>query len=122
MKRDMDLVRLILLETERASTSFEIEKLVCDLYDMQVIAYHVEMLTAHGLLDAKINRAWGRDAVGGTIYALTWDGCDFLDAIREDKVWCKTKQVVKDTVGSTTLGVIKQTAITVATKLIESAI
>lgn len=122
MKRDMDLVRFILLETEKAPDSFEIEELVCDAYDMKTIAYHVDMLNSYGLIDAKLNKAWGGVVVSGTIYALTWDGCDYLDAIREDKVWKKTKQVIKDSVGSTTLGVIKQTAVMVATKFIELAI
>ena len=57
---------------------------------------------------------------GGTIEGLTWDGTDYLDAIRDGSVWAKTKKVVADAVGSTTMEVIKQTAVLVAVEMVKA--
>ena len=122
MKRDMDLVRHILIATEKAEEPLDIEEISKDgvRYSLPLVAYHVEMLDAHGLLDASLTKSWGDEVVGGTIKALTWDGCDYLDAIRDAGVWAKTKEVVKEAVGSTTMEVIKQAAVMVATSVIKA--
>ena len=122
MKRDMDLVRLILMETEKADAYIDIEQLACDRYPLQTIGYHVELMTARGLIDAELQKAWGGMVVNGTILALTWDGCDYLDAIRDEKVWARTKKAVKETVGDTTMDVIKSVASAVAFGLIQSSL
>ena len=57
---------------------------------------------------------------GGFVRALTWDGCDYLDAIRDDGVWAKTKKLVREAVGSTTMAVIKDAACMVATQAIRA--
>lgn len=59
MKRDMDLVRLILLEVEGADGPVNAGTIACDAYPLSTIAYHVELMQAHGLLDANITKAWG---------------------------------------------------------------
>ena len=120
MKRDMDLVRLILIEAEKADSCIGIESLVCDKYPLPVIGYHVELMSAHGLVDAKTSRDWGGNVVDGSIKALTWSGCDYLDAIRDDGVWRRTKAAVKEAVGDTTLSTIKEAASMVAIQLIKA--
>ena len=65
----------------------------------------------HGLVDV----SWdARDMNGGTIEltvaGITWDGQDYLDSIREPKVWGRVKKTLAGTVGSTTLDVVRQTA------------
>lgn len=122
MKRDIDLVRRILVETEKANKCIDIESLVCDKYPLPAIAYHVELMAAHGLLDAKVDKSWGGEATGGIIKGLTWDGCDYLDAIRDERVWSRTKRVVMEAVGDTTLSTIKQAASMVALQLIKASI
>ena len=122
MKRDMDLVRRILLETEKAESSFNAEQLVCDAYSFDEICYHVELMQAHGLIDAMIRKDWGGSAVICRIEALTWDGCDYLDAIRDNGIWAKTKKAIKDTVGSTTISAIKEIAVMVAVQAVKAAI
>lgn len=120
MKRDMDLVRRILIEAQKADQHIDIESLVCDKHPLPVMAYHVELMAVHGLLDAKVDKSWGGGSTGGTIEGLTWDGCDYLDAIRDDRVWSRTKKVVREAVGDTTLSTIKQAASMVAVQLIKA--
>lgn len=119
MKRDMDLVRKLLLETEKSEAPFDPtqNKTFIDYTD-DMLYYHVELLQGHNLLDAQIQRGFSGKVISCNIISLTWDGADYVDAIRESKVWDRTKRVVKEAVGSTTMGVIKEAAVMIAKKLI----
>ncbi|MBQ9005984.1 MAG: DUF2513 domain-containing protein [Atopobiaceae bacterium] len=119
MKRDMDLVRRILTVTEKAESAIDVNDLATDAHSMESVIYHVRMMEHHGLIDATVKFADDGCYVGW-VTALTWDGCDYLDAIRDESVWRKTKQVVKETVGSTTLDIIKETAKLVAMTAIKA--
>ena len=50
MKRDMDLVRLILLEIEKKYVSTAIFDLNIEGYDMATVAYHCKIMHEAGLL------------------------------------------------------------------------
>lgn len=113
MRRDMDLVRYILLKTEEAEGQIGYEDLVTDCWSAQEVAYHVEIMYLAGLLDATAMKDMNGTAVRGYVNGLTWDGQDYLDAIRNDTVWAKTKRLVKEKVGSTTMDIIKLVAIEV---------
>lgn len=54
------------------------------------------------------------------IFSMTWDGYDYLDAIRSPQVWNKAKEAITKAVGDTSLSVVKQTCAMVATGLIRS--
>ena len=71
MRRDMDLVRDILIKTADAEGSISIEAFVDEDRSMDLVAYHVEMMDAHNLIDAKVQREWGGHAIHGVITALT---------------------------------------------------
>jgi hypothetical protein len=79
-------------------------------------------MQANGLLDVSVEAEYGPEEDNYVIDGLTWDGHDYLEAIRDERVWTKTKSVIKNTVGSTTMGVIKTTATEVALAMIRSVI
>jgi hypothetical protein len=122
MKRDMDLVRKILLEVEEAEHPIKGEFFLSELYPKSVVFYHVKLMQANGLLDVSVEAEYGPEEDNYVIDGLTWDGHDYLEAIRDERVWTKTKSVIKNTVGSTTMGVIKTTATEVALAMIRSVI
>lgn len=119
MKRDMDLVRYILMEVEGAEDNVHVRDLVTESWSFELICYHLEMLVAHGLVDGHVFRNGVGHASDGVARALTWDGCDYLDAIRSDTVWAKTKRVIKEAAVSVTLSVIKDAASLVAMQAIK---
>jgi len=87
MKRNMNLVRKILLAAEGGgyqtvrSTSFE-------GYDESVVAEHMQMLREAGLIEANIaNYHESAGPARGIVQRLTWEGHEFLDATRSDTVW-----------------------------------
>ena len=120
MKRDMDLVRDILLKVEEAERALPVGA----FYDLRaskdVVDYHLELLIAHGFLDGTLHGSWGSRVVGGEIDGLTWDGQDFLEAVRDERVWRAVKKAVYEAVGSTTFDVVKATCSMVATSMIKS--
>lgn len=115
MVRDMDIVRSILLEVERIDPG-EGPSEVSSLpgVDELVFAGHVELLKEAGFVEAAVARANGVGAVAARADRLTWQGHDFLDAIRSDSVWSKTKSTVAATVGSASLEVVKAVAVSIA--------
>lgn len=106
MKRDLDLIREILLSIE----SYEPERIGF----IQIIspkgfsgtepqnAYHIRMLIDAGIVDAN-----GRPTMSlqYAINGLTMEGHDFLDAIRDASIWDATKSRVA-AVGSWTLDIV----------------
>ena len=122
MRRDMDLVRSILLQVEAADGSRESGELDFMGHTVEEVYYHIELMQQRGLIDATIKREWGGSVVYASIGGLTWDGQDFLDAMRDDRVWSRAKKAIKESVGSTTFGVIKDVCVNVATKMALSAV
>ena len=96
MKRDMDLVRKILLQIEEEHVSTAIFNLKIEGYDLPTVAYHCKIMNEAGLL-SHYSAKYGND----TIYAfqvggLTWEGNDYLDKVRDNSVWKKTKDAITD--------------------------
>jgi hypothetical protein len=89
MKRDMDLIRTILLEVEAAAPQPGWIDLEIVGYDPAVISEHVQLLADEGLIEAKDLSA--HDGFEFRPTRLTWKGHAFLDAARDETVWERTK-------------------------------
>ena len=114
MKRDMDLCRLILFKIEDEYKSTALSHLQIDGYDIEIIAYHCDLLFEAGLIKS-YKPTYASDKIYFfSVGALTWEGHDFLDKIRENTMWNRTKNRIKENALPMTLEVIK----TIATSLI----
>lgn len=82
MKRDMDLIRQILLESE----SQGMHEVKVPGYGQGIIGCHLEMMADGGLVRAVTQN------VAPRIICLTWDGHEFLDCIRNEHVWQRAKR------------------------------
>ncbi len=94
MKRDMDLIRELLLKLEALplqprDVAYIYSDLVpVDGYDERQIDYHLQLLEQAGLIDTG---GYGEGAGPGIAFSrLSWAGHDFLDAIRSPDVWDRT--------------------------------
>ena len=117
MKRDMDLVRLILLKIEEEYVSTALYNIEIDGYDKETIAYHCKILHEAGFVSD-----YGSQYADNALYSfgvgsLTWEGNEFLDKIRDNSFWHKTKEIKK----KKGLPMIVDTIKSVATALITSA-
>jgi hypothetical protein len=101
VKRDNDLIRSLLLEFEsadRATLIFPDYAGKDSIYSKR--HYHVQLLCDSGFLCRE----------GKSGYRISNSGHDFLDAMRDEGIWKKTKDTVAISGGNATLGFIKQIA------------
>jgi len=95
MKRDMDLVREILLYAEQHATPSNPCSVKIEGHSEEEVSYHLRLMRDAGLIDAR--------TPGGSIWAvlgLTWAGHELLDAARDDSRWSKAKKTLADKAGS----------------------
>lgn len=104
MKRDMDLVRRILLEIEE-SDEWRSGAITYEDVDDEVVSYHVMLLFEAGLIDAI-------DVSTNTLRwharSLTWHGHEFLDAARDDTRWILAKETISSKIGSLPFDILNQ--------------
>ena len=110
MKRDMDLCRLILFKIEDEYRSTALINLQIDGYDVETIAYHCDLLFEAGLIKSYKPTYASDEIYFFSVGALTWEGHDFLDKIRENSMWNRTKNNIKENALPMTLEVIKSVA------------
>jgi hypothetical protein len=101
VRRDDDLLRQILIDVENSDRSrLIVSKVISQTKEEQKFAYHVELLCDAGFMTS----------VSNTHYRMTNQGHDYLEAIRSETVWKKTKQGAAE-VGGMTLGMMKDLAV-----------
>jgi hypothetical protein len=133
MERDLDLYREILLAVEELHTPGEgairidrddgwkmVDQSQEDLrlspppglegVELPVVLRHVELLSEAGLLKipsegaARVGRSKQLHRI--TVYGITHEGHDFLDNVRDDTVWNRTKEKT----GQASLEIVKAVA------------
>jgi hypothetical protein len=109
VKRDLDLIRRILIATEEADDyTLSTGDLVDSQHDERSVARHVLLLEEAGLLEANLlaSREYG-GAMKGTIDRLTWAGHEFLAAARNDTLWTKAKRTIGEKVGGVPFEILR---------------
>ena len=97
MRRNMDLIRQLLLRMEgEASTQYDFN--VEDVDDLEEW-YNIDLLVQANLIRG-VEVHWAADGTGPYphtkgLVALTWEGHDFLDAVRNDSVWQQASEKAK---------------------------
>lgn len=122
MKRDMELCRKILFKIEKEYVDTALIDLKIDGYTTEEVADHCKLLYEAGLVsDYKSQYANGHIYIFN-VGSLTWEGHDFLDKIREDTVWHKTKEVITKKGLPMVLKVVESIASTIIASMTEGAI
>jgi hypothetical protein len=118
MKRDLDLIRHILLTVESSSEiPVPIDKIATSKYTIEEIAYNIVLLNDAGYVVLKNNPALSNPFEKFYIERMTMSGCDYLDNVRDPEIWAKTKQTISGVVKSAGLDLVKR----IAAGLIRSA-
>jgi Hypothetical protein (DUF2513) len=91
MKRDMDLIRSILLAFEKDESKRHGKRVIADLADDDQISMHLALLEDAGFLDTQIIRMGVGGASLHSGWRLTWEGHEFIEKIRDPEIWTKTK-------------------------------
>ena len=92
MKRDMELVREILLKVQ-ARTDLKPQRQIIEGRDDLIVERHIEMLYEAGLLEGLPHKSSQRPAAGAEIFItdMSWEGHDFLAALENENVWSKIR-------------------------------
>lgn len=110
MKRDMDLVREILINVEqivpaRGTRYFRPdESPFVEVADKDVLLAHLDLLIKAGLLEGDIIQ-YADGTASYRIDGMTWSGHDFLENVRDKTAWEKTKRTARKA-GSFSMDVI----------------
>ncbi|MFM4928560.1 DUF2513 domain-containing protein [Aeromonas veronii] len=130
MKRDWDTVRLILTKLEELPDSLSTLELLDfyddergnpdgDFYDLDNrISYHMALLIEDGLVVGTMDGHVSINARNFKAVRLTSAGHDFLDTIRNDTVWNKTKETFVSKGFDMSYETIKQVAIATLTSML----
>lgn len=116
MKRDLDLIRRILLMVESSNVGQKVtlEDFRGDFSErLSEVSAHVELLERAGYLDT-LEVQPEMSVVGPQEFFITkleWAGHDYLDAIRDEGIWKKTQHKLKSVGGSASLEIVKAVAI-----------
>ncbi len=113
MKRDLDLIKAMLLSMESDDNPFELSG-----YTREQIHYHMALLHDAGLI---ITENYYDTYISPSELVrtrITWVGHEFLDACRSESTWEKAKKIAFEKTGSITFEIVK----TVLTQLAKQAI
>jgi Hypothetical protein (DUF2513) len=111
VKRDLDLIRRILIAAEGIDPNEPyLPPTEFSDVDSAVLGEHFKLMTELDLVEASWSTAVNGVIVPIGIMRLKNPGHDFLAAIRNETIWEKTKVKIKDSVGTTTLELVKVVA------------
>ncbi len=91
--RDMDLVRGILLQIEESNFPLRSDDII-SLSDDKAAEKHylLRKMKAAGIITSNSCTALNSGITRHKDIELTWEGHDFLDAVRDPVIWSKTKE------------------------------
>lgn len=110
MKRDLELVKKILEYYEAKDTWRHDKELQIEGYSLDETQYNLQIMYEGGFINAEpISTENGR-LHGLLPFRLTWEGHEFLDSIRDKKVWSKIKSLAVAKGGQLSFELVKQFA------------
>ncbi len=114
MKRDMELIRKMVLAVEEGPDGYAPDDLRIEGHTAEQLAYHAHLLIQAGLATGPINTHITGSGPSAQITTLTWDGHDFADAARDETRWRKAMGIVQGKGGAVTLDIVKDVLLRLA--------
>jgi hypothetical protein len=106
MKRDLDLVRSLLLAMEAQEHAFVESKLTVEGYTEEQIGFHIYLLGEAGLAVVGEDTNMQSQSPSAVAVNLTWAGYEFLEAAKDETLWGKAKSVVIKPAGGVAFSVL----------------
>lgn len=114
MKRDMDLIRKILIKIEDSKEYPIRENIKIEGYEDDSINFHLILLGEAGLVEVDSKELSDGTTVIVEVSRLTWEGYEFIDSSRNNKVWNKAKSLVMKKTSGLTFTILKDVLISIA--------
>lgn len=109
MKRDLDLVRQLMLQIEALPAAPPVQYRMSEIEDPVLLA-HLEMLIEAGLVNGRISRSQGARGDVISVSGLTWHGHEWTEMVRSQSLWNEVKSAVLDGGGVLTFELTKAMA------------
>ncbi|MEZ5839368.1 MAG: DUF2513 domain-containing protein [Hyphomicrobiales bacterium] len=110
MKRDLELLRKIIIAIE-ASVDDEVSSIRLPVgYDPLHLSHHIRILFEAGLIHAFESRPYNATA-SWVPHSLTWAGYEFLAAVRDPDIWRQMMAAVAAAGGELPVAIIEQLAL-----------
>lgn len=119
MKRDLELIRKLVLAAEASPSGYVKDDLEIGGYSPEQIGYHSYLLVDAGLAKGVDTTIFGSSSPNWRLLHLTSVGHDFADSAREESTWRKATGLVKDRAGTVTLDVMKQLLVSLIKKALD---
>ena len=121
MKRDLDVIRAILLALEEQEDMRGINAKHVEAHSPDVVNYNAALLIEAGFVDGAVSKTIGRTQPPPVhAHRLTWSGHELLDALRPETVFEQTKSAMQK-VGSFTFGTLRKVAEGLMVKMAQQA-
>jgi hypothetical protein len=106
MKKDIKLIRNILLDIEAAAPGEAIQGFEYEGKSQPEILEHVQLLKDAGFIEALISKGGQNEPVACVVWRMTWAGQEFLANAKNDTVWKKVVAQAEEKGMSTSMGVL----------------
>ena len=108
MKRELELIRKIILSIEDSESAWAPRIMPFDVYTAAQIGYHSWLVVDAGLARGGETTHMGSDGPEAVISSLTWTGHEFAEAARNETRWNTAIAVVREKTGTVTVAVLTQ--------------
>jgi hypothetical protein len=95
VKRDLDLVRQLMLRIESLPASPPVQYRMSEIEDPVLLA-HLELLIDAGLVNGKIARSHGTRGDVISVSGLTWQGHEWIETVRSQSLWNEVRSTLVD--------------------------
>lgn len=118
MKRDMAIIREILLLCEQAHSGFDLSSVCTSQDERDLYAYHVQLLDDGEYIIANVKRTAGGHAITVYIERMTWAGTELLESLRNENVFKETMCRLAKTAGAFSISLVQSIAAEELRKLV----
>lgn len=118
MKRDMDLIRKLLLAIEAHEHGRAPKNLEVAGFNQEQIGYHIWLMCDGGLLHVVESITLDSASPTAIPITITWNGYEFLEAAREPSRWQTAMQKMKSTGAAMTIEIITEVLSSLSKKVL----
>jgi hypothetical protein len=94
MKRDMDLIRTLMLDLEaNPAAELNVTEISLDGYEEGTLLEHLVLLQEAGFIEMNVER-FGAAPPQFLVHRITWAGHEFLETVRSDTIWAKSTKFI----------------------------
>lgn len=123
MQRNWEVIRELLTRVEECTLPSDMVRLSSFPQERAAeVSYHMVLLIEAGLVKGQVSQTIGPEVKDFFAQRLTWGGHEFLDAIRSDTVWQKTKKTFVEQGVSMTFDLVKAVAKEAAVSLMKATL